>query len=92
MSKTKERLSSQCRLIQPNGKGSYRFDVAWIPKDKAVVGKWLRIDGKEGNWQVAEVWSTRPEASLIENERNYRKQRDASDIDKVPDRIGHMEY
>jgi hypothetical protein len=94
-SKSKERMSCQCKLVQPNGKGSYRFDVAWIPKEKAVVGKWLRIDGREGNWQVAEVWGTRPEAPLVEAQRDFLKQRSVSDIKKVPDRgigRGHMEH
>lgn len=91
MVKTAERMSSQCKLVQPT-EGGKRLYVAWIPKEKAMKGRWVRIEGMEGDWQVEEVWGTRPEAFLIENERNYKKQRDASDIDKVPDRIGHMEF
>lgn len=93
--KTKQRMSTQCKIRQPTAVGTHKFDVVWIPKDKAIKGKWLRIDGREGNWQVEEVWSTRPEADLIDAERDYLKQRSVSDIKKAPEsRIskGHMEH
>ena len=94
MTKTAERMSTQCRIVQPTAGGGYRFDVAWIPKEHAVKGKWLQIDGREGNWQVAEAWSTKAEKWLVDNERNFTKQRSVSDIKRAPNRLskGHMDH
>ena len=59
---------------------SYFEYVAWIPKKKAVVGKWLRIDGMSGNWRVEEIWATQQTASATERSRDYLRTRDASDV------------
>jgi hypothetical protein len=77
---SKPKLYTQCKFAQQTEKGSWRFDVAWIPKKFARVGNWIRIDDREGNWRVCEVWGTKPEEELLADERNYMKQRSVSDI------------
>jgi len=87
MAKAKQRYFCQCKFTQPSeGPGNHRFDVAWIPKEHAVVGKWIQIDGREGNWKVVEVWSTKTEQDALACERDYKKQRSQSDIERRPDR------
>jgi hypothetical protein len=54
--------------------------VAWIPKKKAVVGKWLRIDKMRGNWQVEEVWATKDAAEVNVRSRDHLHTREASDV------------
>ena len=54
--------------------------VAWIPKKKAVVGKWLRIDNLRGNWQVEEVWATKDAAEVNVRSRDHLRTREASDV------------
>ncbi len=78
-------MSVQCLFRQPTSTGTHKFDVAWIPKEHAIKGKWIQIDELEGNWQVEEVYSTKPEADLLAGERDHLHQRSVSDIDKVPD-------
>lgn len=59
-------------------------DIAWIPEQFAIEGKYLRIkkdDTDENGWQVVNVGHNRVDgAYLKEHERNYLTQRKASDV------------
>jgi hypothetical protein len=69
----------QCSLRRMNG----QVDVAWIPEKFAVKGKYLRIkrgEKWENGWQVTGVYGREAEAHLFEHERDYLRQRVASDV------------
>ena len=53
--------------------------VAWIPAMLAVRGKFLRI-GEDNGWRVNRVYRAMDGEYVLERERDYRYQRDASDI------------
>jgi len=55
------------------------MQVAWIPSEFAKEGKILRI-GKQDGWRVLETGAQMPSEYVLEHERNYRTQREASDI------------
>lgn len=68
----------QCLLKKNN---TYR--VGWIPLEKAVKGKFLKIlleDGWVNGWQVIQVGVPHDATSVEEREMDYKKQRRASDI------------
>lgn len=65
---------TQCRLIRGRTK-----QVAWIPTELAVKGKVLEIKGERG-WRVIGVGATVDESYVKEHERDYLKQREASDV------------
>jgi len=65
---------TQCRMKRGNTQ-----TTAWIPSEFAKAGKWLRI-GKRDGWQVVSCGGTLPAEYVLEHERNYRTQRQASDI------------
>lgn len=65
---------TQCRL--KNGRSQ---QVAWIPTEFAIKGKTLEIKGERG-WRVISIGSTVDESYVREHERDYMKQREASDI------------
>lgn len=52
-----------------------RWQVAWIPREHAVVGRTLP-DG----WLVEAAWTELPASVVLANERDYLRQRMASDI------------
>ena len=54
--------------------------TAWIPKKKAIVGKWLKIDDMEGNWQVRHIGATKESVLVHINSRDHLSQRKASDV------------
>ena len=65
----------QCELRRKD-----TMDVAWIPEEFARIGKWLRIRG-ENAWQVVRVGENRKSQQyLLEHERDWMYQREASDI------------
>ena len=80
----KRRRCAQCLFTQPTDSGpcTFKLDVAWIPEEHARVGHWIKIDGKEGDWQVQEVWTKRWEDEVIAGERDYKNQRGESDVPK----------
>jgi hypothetical protein len=68
----------QCLLKKEN---SYR--AGWIPLEKAVKGKFLKIkldDVWHDGWEVIQVGLPHDAVSIEEHERDYTKQREASDI------------
>lgn len=76
----KETMYKQCTLKSGNS-----VQVAWIPSEFAKQGKPIRLGKKpaptDPNWIVEVV--SEPEVSgsyLAEHERDYKTQREASDI------------
>lgn len=64
---------------------SYRWTWSWLPEEKAVVGKWLKLKNREtGEWVDGWLIVTASEKETAERveamEMDYKKQRDASDI------------
>jgi hypothetical protein len=79
MSKKPNEFYVQCELRRVNG----QIDMAWIPEQYARKGKFLRIrnHGKwENGWEVTAVYSRKHADEVLENERLYLVQREASDI------------
>ncbi len=64
----------QCKLMKGNTEMT-----AWIPEKRANKGKYIKILDDDG-WQVMEVGSKMDEKYVIGHERDFDKQRDASDI------------
>jgi len=64
----------QCRLR----KGTMER-TSWIPERYANKGKYIKIFDDNG-WEVMEVGSQMDEKYIIGHERDFQKQRDASDI------------
>jgi hypothetical protein len=70
----------QCQLTKDNKKR-----VAWIPSKFALVGKVIKIKDDNGEWNdgwIVERASSNEvcEDYLVEHERDYKHQREASDI------------
>jgi len=53
--------------------------LSWIPHKFAVIGKVIRLKDDDG-WIVKETYTTLDENTVLANNRDYTKQRDASDI------------
>jgi hypothetical protein len=69
---------TQCYLI----KGE-RSQVAWIPSEFAIIEKIIKIkiDGEwDDGWKIIRTYNTRTSEHIKEHERDYLKQRSASDI------------
>ena len=77
---------TQCAYKQIIGDTILR-DRAWIPTQFAQVGKKIRVDGRGGVWTVTEVGSVKSEKDANADSRDYLKQREASDVSKVPSRL-----
>jgi len=57
--------------------------TAWIPEEHAVLNKIVKIkdDGIwSDGWTVRILWSFKPKEWVEQHERDYLKQREASDI------------
>jgi hypothetical protein len=65
---------TQCRLRR----GAVE-QVAWIPSSFAVHGKYVRIRDVDG-WRVTSVGAEQSAEYRREHERDFRHQREASDI------------
>lgn len=58
-------------------------DTRWIPEKFAKVDQYIKVkrDGvEEDGWQVLSVGARRDGQYIMEHERNYLTQREASDI------------
>jgi len=55
------------------------IDVAWIPSQFAVKGKFLKVKGVNG-WQVTSIGAILPEDIVLFNERDHTRTRIGSDI------------
>jgi len=65
---------TQCRMRRGDV-----HTVAWIPSRFAVVGKYLKLRGENG-WLVESAGHTLPTRYVVDHERDYLTQREASDI------------
>ncbi len=76
----------QCMLQRRTRKDETLILLTWLPERYAVPHKILKLkndkDQWEDSWHVLEVYkSSRAPASIVEgNERNYKYQREASDV------------
>jgi len=64
----------QCRL-----KKGYMIRTAWIPENKAEIGKILKIKNENG-WLVTNTFSTLDRVDVKIQERIHKTHRDATDI------------
>jgi hypothetical protein len=66
----------QCVLEKGN-----RRDTVWIPAKLAKVGKSIVVKATGETWKVGIVYENEmPEEYLVEHSRDYKHQRQASDI------------
>lgn len=76
----------QCRFQRALPNGGFREVVAWVEDTGNVrPGTFCRLQDREtkewtDSWKVAEVYGKCLAAEIEDNERNWTKQRDASDI------------
>jgi hypothetical protein len=71
---SKKETHTQCSL--ENGNKRY---TCWLPTDKAIIGKVLKIEEEDG-WKVTGTGMTLPSSYVNERSRDYRTQRQGSDI------------
>lgn len=69
-----EQLYTQCTLRRINTE-----QKAWIPAELAKVGNYLKIRGVNG-WKVISKGRTMPDSYFKRYGRDYKSQREASDI------------
>lgn len=74
----------QCTYKRPLPTGDL-VEIAWLPEKLAVIGKKVYFGKKtkapEELWEIASVSDNRlPESYLLNHERDYKTQRQASDI------------
>lgn len=65
--------------------GKNIFRTFWTQKEKASVGKIVKVEENDGtwsnDWEIIEVYNTvLPKSIVNERSRDYTKQRKASDI------------
>lgn len=65
----------QCKLFNGNV-----YTIGWIDSTLAKLGQWVKMKSDDSEWVVAEVWGKLSKEYVEEHERDYRKQRKASDI------------
>jgi len=74
----------QCKLQRDLPEGGTHQHVAWIPEKYAKFDKVLRIKNDLGEWKdgwrVIETWSTRTAEHVERHERDWARQRLASDV------------
>lgn len=71
----KKEKYTQCLM-----KGKNTSYMAWIPAQKAVKGKILKIKGITEKLKVTETYSTLPRKDVVHNESDYKNHRKATDI------------
>jgi hypothetical protein len=84
MTKNKNTNHTQCLLQRKIFPGVEVVQTSWIPEGYAVKGKFIKLKDKEGNWEdgweVIEVFDTLPSKYVEERAKDYRTQRQGSDI------------
>ena len=74
---------TQCLLTKYVDSGCIKT-VSWIPEKFAIRTKELKLKRDDGSWSnewiVQEVYSSKSEQYVLEHERDWCKQRKASDI------------
>ena len=80
----KSEFYCQCELTRPTGVDRLETMVSWIPEKIAKVGNIVRLKDKAGEWtegwKVTAVYDRQPYTPLEAKERDYKRQRKASDI------------
>lgn len=66
---------TQCKLAR-----GAKQQVAWIPTHGAKVGNEVELKTDGQFWLVIDTYDTLPAESIKENERNYTRHREATDI------------
>lgn len=70
------RYYRQCRLENCN-----QVQMVWIPEERAKLASYLHLGKSEALWLVTWVSDERqPEKRVMDYERDYLHQREASDI------------
>lgn len=81
---TKAQTYTQCRLEKPWQDIGSLVDIVWIPTKYAKLNKILKIKQEDASWDdgwtVTAVYSTKKASEVESNERDYLRQRQASDI------------
>lgn len=84
MSKKTTQTYTQCILHRDLGGGSTSIQTAWIPSEFAQVNKHIALRLEDRSWQsgwiVVSKGSTKSAKRVEADERDYLKQREASDI------------
>jgi len=80
----KPKFYCQCRLTKSVGRGTIWEQVSFIPEEFARLGEILELKDANGvwtnGWKVVSVGNKMDAAYVESNERNWTKQREASDI------------
>lgn len=80
----KDETYTQCTLVKKLDNDDESRHTAWIPSEYAQIGQAVQIERIPGKWEdgyvVAEVFGTRTAEQIEAHERDYLKQRQASDI------------
>lgn len=86
----KPETHTQVRLRKVNNQMSgyqdvrYTWYTCYIPTEKAIMDKYLQIKQEDGTWedgwQVHDIFTTLPTATVREREQDYKQTRKASDI------------
>jgi len=73
----------QCKLSRQRA-GRMEVLTTWLPEMFARVGKVLELEMSSGKWEngwaVCEIYERRKSKEVAERERDYKKNRLASDI------------
>jgi len=77
MGNNKKQMYTQCMLKRNLGNLNL-IDVCWIPTERAIVGKVLKLKKDENeewedNWVVLRVYGTASEDKILKMEWDYRK-------------------
>ena len=80
-----ERFFRQAELYRFISENKYEATTSWIPEEIAKVGNLIRIKESsdaewEENWKVVKVYDRKSLSQLSDKERDYLKQRQASDV------------
>jgi squalene cyclase len=78
-------LFAQCLLVKylPNKRGMLKT-VSWLPIEFAESMRLLKLQNDDGTWSdgwmVQEIYGTHTKEFVLEHERDFARQRKASDI------------
>jgi hypothetical protein len=80
----KNEIYTQCLLYKFISNSGTLKRVAWIPESFANEGAVIKIQRDDGSWSdgwtVQERYSSHPEPFVLLHERDFARQRKASDI------------
>lgn len=74
----------QCLLYKDSPLGGFLLTVSWLPEKFAHVGKVLKLENDDktwsNGWRVMKLYSRHESDFVLEHERDFARQRKASDI------------